>query len=329
MDAVIAHGHEVVEHAGHEDPAGTEADRADLLAAGDVADGVECRQEALRVVVDAGVAHAPRRIAPAQHEDLQPTAHPVLDEAASGTQVEEVVPADRGRDDQDRALPHRGCGRRVLDQLGEGVALHHPARRRCEISAHLEGSAVGLRRHPAVASHIVQEILRTADDAASAGVEHELERGRVGGQQVRRCDRAHQDVHDEPRPLGLLPGAIALLEVVHEAGQGLARAQVLLAHAPEQRVVRPGRVGETPIALGRRAVRLPGNDADRVAAESPHLAPDAARLAECHSHALEQDGRGGNPDRFPGLYDAERLVLVSGQRRERRVHRAVPPVRLT
>jgi hypothetical protein len=46
-----------------------------------------------------------------------------LDQAATGTQVEEVEPSDRWRDDHERSFPDDIGGRGVADDLGDIVTV--------------------------------------------------------------------------------------------------------------------------------------------------------------------------------------------------------------
>src|SRR3954453_20533271 len=104
MDAVIAPCGEGAQHRAHEDAAGAETERVDVLGSGYLLDHLDGAHDPARVGVDVPVRLRRRGVPPAEHEHAQAAAGRVLDEAAPRPEVEEVVPADRWRYDQQRAL---------------------------------------------------------------------------------------------------------------------------------------------------------------------------------------------------------------------------------
>src|SRR4029079_18642419 len=116
---------------------GAEADQVDLRGSGDLANLIDRREHACGVRVEAPAALLPAGIAPAEQEGLQIPADRVLDETASGSQVEEVVPAYRRRDDEHRSSVDGLRRRGVLQQLGLAVTTHHRSGRHREVSTDL------------------------------------------------------------------------------------------------------------------------------------------------------------------------------------------------
>src|SRR5207302_1974277 len=100
----------------------------------------------------------------------------------AGTQVEEVVAADRWRNDQEWPLPDGGGARPVLDQLRDVVPVDDIARGDGEVDAHGKGRAVGLRRHAAVVPDVVRELAHAPYETRPARVERAFQRRGVGGQ---------------------------------------------------------------------------------------------------------------------------------------------------
>jgi cytochrome P450 len=249
------------------------------------------------------------RVAPAEHEHLQAAAHRVLHETAARPQVQEVVAADRRRDDQHRLPPHRPGGRRVLDDLGQLVAVHDGARRDGQIRPDRERATVRLRRHAPIRPNIPPPLPRAPGHARAPGIERPLERRRIAPEHVGGRGRAHHDVGHEPGPLGVLPAPLAEIEIVDQVPDRFAQAQVLLAYPPERGVLRPRRVGEAPVALGRGPVGPAGQDAQRVPGQPARLPHHAPRLGQRHGHAQQQQGR---PARRPpvaqSMSDDDRLL---------------------
>ena len=93
-------------------------------------------------------------------------------------------------------------------QLHQLVAVHHLARREGQVAADLEPAGVDLARPALVVDQVVEELLRALDQAAAAGVERPLERGRVGGQEVGRRHRVQHQVDEHRRPCARRPGPV-------------------------------------------------------------------------------------------------------------------------
>jgi hypothetical protein len=99
LDPLITLCGQVIQYARQQDPARAEADHAEFVTVTDLADRIHRRQDTLGIRIHPQPSHVGGRIAPAQDENLQPTAHRVFDEASRRPKVEEVVTTDRRRHD--------------------------------------------------------------------------------------------------------------------------------------------------------------------------------------------------------------------------------------
>ena len=178
-----------------------------------------------------------------------------------------------------RALVHPLGGGLVLDDLAHLVALHDGAGREREVLAHLERVALDHRGHAAVVAQVADEVADAAHQAHATGVERALDRGRVGGEVVGGRERAREDRGGEAGLLSAAGVLCALAQFVDEVAHGLRGGQVAALDPREDRVARPGRVGEAPVALGRADLRTAEGDAHELAAELGRLPGDRARGA--------------------------------------------------
>ena len=155
------------EHA-HERAARAVAREVHALGAGDRAHGVDRLERAVRVGVQPPVAVLGVRVAPGEREHLLALAHQVLDHAALGREVDEVVLVDHRRHDQQRLLAHRRRLRRVPDQLEQLGAHDDRAGRGRDVDADLEPRRVDARRQPRRRGHVAGEVARAAHEVGAA-----------------------------------------------------------------------------------------------------------------------------------------------------------------
>src|SRR5262249_24402354 len=149
---------------------------------------------------------------------------------------EEIVTANRRRDDDHRLAADR-CGRRgVLDDLDQLVTMDDGTRSHGEIEPDLEGAPVRLGRHAAVLAKVAPPLGGALRDAQASRVEGPFECRRLSREEVGGCERTHQNVYDELGPLGVLPAPAAVVKVADEVAGRFAEAQVLLAKSAERRV---------------------------------------------------------------------------------------------
>ncbi len=94
------------------------------LLLGDLGHRVARLEHRARVGVEVEVALLGARVAPGDQEHLLPGGDEVLDEAASGGDVEDVEAVDRRRHEQQRDLEHLLGARPIVDQL-EDVGPQH------------------------------------------------------------------------------------------------------------------------------------------------------------------------------------------------------------
>lgn len=118
---------------------------------------------------------------------------------------------------------------------------------------------------------------------------------------VSGSERTHQNIHDEPGSLGVLPAPAAVVKIADEVAGRFAQAQVLLAEPAERRVLRPGGVSEAPVTLGGRAGGLSRHDPDRVTGQPARLSGHVSWLSQRHGDAIEKQGGGWNADGLPRL----------------------------
>ena len=212
-----------------------------------------------------------------------------LQEAAVGGQVHDVVLVDPRRAGQHRDRTDLRRLRRVLDELHQVVLEHDLARGGGEVLADPERTGVDLARAPLVVEHVVDELTGPGDQAGPAGLEHPLQRGRVGQQEVRRRQRVHQEAGRQ-RGLGVVHrvSGSGLKQVADQARRG----QVRLAEGVKGRVVRPRLIRETLVVL---------RDRNRRRRVHPHPARRGHRPGhghagpEAHRRGRRGSGLGGGP----------------------------------
>ena len=192
-----------------------------------------------------------------------------------------------------------------------------------EVLADLERVALDLRRHAAVVAQVADEVADAAHQAHAAGLERALERGRVGGEVVGGRQRAVEDRGGEAGPLGAAGVLCALAQFVDEVAHGLRGGQIAALDPREDRVARPGRVGEAPVALGWADLRTAEGDAHELAAELGRLPGDRAAVPECGGQAADRLAERRNADHLAALWQLDTPVL--GLRLC--AHHATPPER--
>src|SRR6185437_7604716 len=111
---------------------------------------------------------------------------------------------------------------------------HDLARGGGQVLADPERPGVDLARTAVVVQHVVDEVTGSGDQAGPPGLEHPLQRGRVGQQEVRRRERVQQEAGRERR-LGVVYGVTGTgrEQVIDQARGG----QVSLPEGEEGRVV--------------------------------------------------------------------------------------------
>ncbi len=115
-------------------------------------------------------------------------------EAVLGAQVEDVELVDPGRDDQQRPPQHRLGGRRVLDQMHQGVLVHHLAGRQGDVLADAERFGVGHldAQVAAAALEIGEQVVQALDQVLAAGLGSLAQHLGIGQQEVARAHRVDE-----------------------------------------------------------------------------------------------------------------------------------------
>src|SRR5262244_2607498 len=142
MDAPVAFRGEVGEKRHGGDPACTDAEDVDALAAGDLAHRIDGLEEGGEVRLESPLTLRGGGVAPADHEGLHATVDRVLDKASTGGQVEHVELVDLGWHDEEWPTVGLTLCRRVLDELEHVAREHHRPRRRSQVLAELKGRLV-------------------------------------------------------------------------------------------------------------------------------------------------------------------------------------------
>ena len=287
----------------------------------DLNDGLPRLDHRVGVGVEVEMALRLLGVAPGNDEDLLAGGDEVLDHAAAGRQVEDVVLVDRRRDEQQRHLAHLGRRRLVLDQLEDLGAQHHRAGGGGEVAADLEALGVDALRQLRRPRNVGGEAPRPAREVRPALVDCRAQHRRVRPGEVGRRQRIEDVVSREPRvPLGLP----VELRVGDHAVDGVADRQVALHDPPQQPVLLPGLVGEAPVAAGGRPFGVAGRDARQLTSQGAGAAQDAARVARNpgahrgHGAWLDEaagappDGRVGEQDVEPCLSACARPRCLSG-----------------
>ena len=266
-------------------PPGADPHQRRPVGAADALDRVERVEHRLDIRVQAPRGMPGVRVAPRDHEHLLAAPHQVLDQAPPRCQVEGVVLVDGRRRNEQRYLPDPLGLWPVLDQLQVLGPQHHRAGRDGYGAADRERRGVHHLRDPRRRGHVAQEAQAAAGQAAAGGVDGRLRGLGVHQRQVARRQRLDQVVHQEAHPLVVAP---VQPRVVDQRAGGPIGGQVALHGAVQQRVLRPRRVGEPAVPLGRRDGR--GADAD-----PGQLRGQAAQPAAGRQRVAGQPG--GEPDR--------------------------------
>ncbi len=247
-DEVVAGCGEVAEEASHRDAAGADPRDVGTVGTGDLAGDLDRFLARGDVGVEVPVAVRGGRVAPAHREVREPGSHHVLDEAAVGCEVGDVVLVDLRRDRHQRSGRH-GLGLcLVLDQLEDIGAVHDVTGGGGDVVAEPEGAGVDRRRHAAVAADVAGQVAQSCEQAAAARLDGLGQRARVAGQRVRRSQRLDQQRQREPGAFAALGVEVDLVDQSHD---GCRVDQVGLHEPAVDRVVGPRRVGEALVALGR------------------------------------------------------------------------------
>ena len=247
----------MAEETGGEDPAGAQTEEVDVVGAGDLADSVEGAIDRRGVGVEVPVGLLGGWVTPTDEEQGDAVGHRMLDEAALGRQIHEVVPADL-RWDQEHGAAVDGRRRgRVLEDLADVVAVDDGTRGRRQGLADDEPGPVDGRRHPAVAHQIVEEVARAAHEAHPSRVPGLLQRRRVSDQGVGGGGRRRQQLDEELGPVAVAP---AELRVADQLAERPRPGEVELHESPVAGVRLPGLVLEAPVARVRRDLGAAGRD---------------------------------------------------------------------
>jgi hypothetical protein len=248
-----------------------------VLGASDALDGVECLDDRLDVGGEAPVGVPGVRVAPGDHEDLLTLLYQVLDQAAPRCEVDGVELVDRRWDDEHRRGAHRLGLRPVLDQLQDLGPVHHRARCDRDVAAHLETRRVDHLRNARCAQQVPGKVSSAAHEVRTAGVDGFLRRLRVHHRNIARRHGFGEVQNEEPHATLVAPIQLGQAD---QLLRGTSGHQVGLDNSPQPRIVRPRRVGEATVPLGRRQVRRACADADQLGCQRSQPLPGLGRAGE-------------------------------------------------
>ena len=140
------------------------------------------------IVLKTEIAVGGGRIFPGNHENGEAVSNQEAHQRIVRRKIENIILHDPGRHDQYGLRPHRRCGRRILNELDQIVAIDDLARRHRNILADgklLIMSGTALEQALPVLHPVVQAI----DEIASASLHNLAQHFRVGAGKVRRSDR--------------------------------------------------------------------------------------------------------------------------------------------
>ncbi|PAV67074.1 hypothetical protein WR25_24996 [Diploscapter pachys] len=189
------------------------------------------------VIVPDHVLHRRIRRLPGHHENGDALLHRPADEAFLGRQIEDVIAVDPGRKDHQRRRQHVRCRRRVLDQLVQGGALHHLARRHRQVAPHLERAVTGVGQLPL--ADVGEHVFHAVEQVLALGLDRLGDHFRIGQREVRRAHRVDQPTRGEAQLLALLVGHT--LQRLDPAQQMIVRPIIL--HLLRQPALALGRYG--------------------------------------------------------------------------------------
>ena len=209
------------------------------------------------VGVEAPIAVARLRIAPRNHEDLLALLDEVLDHAAPGRDVHDVVLVDHRRHHEQWNGAHLGCLRGVLNQFEHRGLQYDGPFGDGEVLPHRIGVGLDHRRHPRLRKHVSGKGSHAPYRAQTAGIDQRLPAQRTDQRVVAGRQALHKVVDDE---LHLLVVAPIQLRVGKQPLGGLGTCQIGLHDSVQQRILLPRRIGEAFVGARRSAVRLAGGD---------------------------------------------------------------------
>ena len=185
-----------------------------LGGSGDLAGGADRSHHRIAVGVQVPVPGLPAGVAPGDHEYLVSLGDEVLDHAAAGRDIGDVVLVDHRRDHEQREPVHGGRGRLVLDELADVGAGHHRPRCHRQVLADLE--RVGLHHGGDVrgGGHVGGEGADTPDEAQAAGVDVRLPCRRAEVRVVARRGCGDQIGQHELQPRVVAPVQLGVGEQV-------------------------------------------------------------------------------------------------------------------
>jgi hypothetical protein len=243
---------------GGEDAARARRQQVRAVGPGDLLRRIECLDDRRAVRVDIPITMPSLGIAPRDREDLLALLQEVLDHAAPGSDVHDVVLVDDRRDHQQRDGTHLRCLRRVVDQLERPGLQHH--RPLGGGDGFADGECVGIHhgRDPGLGQHVAGEGFQPAHGAQSAGVDHCFPADRAEQRVVGRRQPLDDVVEDEPHRLRVAP---IQLRVAQQRVGRLRRGQVRLHCSLQQGISLPCRIDEAFVTL--RGDTFAGPDGDR------------------------------------------------------------------
>ena len=188
----------------------------------------------------------------------------VLEHAAAGRQIGDVVLVDRRWDHQQRVLVHRGCGGLVLDELINIGAGHHRSRRRRDVLADRERVGLHHRRDAGRRGHIGNEGTEAPEETQAAAVDGRLPRDRADQRVVARRGGGNKIGQHEFQALVVPPVQPGVGE---QLLGGLAEGQVGLNGPLQQRILHPGGIGEPAVAARRSDRRTACRDSGELGSQ--------------------------------------------------------------
>ena len=167
VGARITHRRQLGQQHRHRLPTRTAARNVHLVAAGDFAHDIQSLDAAFDIFGHAPNAHVVGRVAPGNHEWLNPVVGLPFDDRFFRRQIIDIHFVDLRRNGQLWDRIDLVGGGRILDQLEPFIAIDHRAFCRCDIFAELERLFVDLAHHHIVVDHVVIGVFQALDEAKS------------------------------------------------------------------------------------------------------------------------------------------------------------------
>src|ERR1700756_441982 len=191
------------------------------------------------------------RAAPGNQEYLMTLLNRVLDQRVFFSEIKQVIFVDTWWYEQQWRLFDFTSLRRILDQLDQFILENHGSRGCGQVAADLEGRLVDAGDAPLF--EVINQIFHAVRQTRGAGFDRLTNHFGISCGEIRRAHCVDKLTCIEPK---LKFGSIVDLRHIHKLMQMPRAEQICLLEKVVIRLLSPRRVLESPIAFGKRNIRM-------------------------------------------------------------------------